>query len=166
MSKKNLIINLTNNQDVFEIDESFFEQKALDITQKIIESDILQKSSLVQYDFENNDIEIDILICDNEQIHQINKEYRGKDSPTDIITFALFADEEPEDRMIFGNQIHLGEIMISTEKIDAQSKEYNKSFEDELYFILAHGILHLFGFTHEDDEKLEFMIKTQENLIV
>lgn len=163
---ENLTINLSNNQDIFDIDEAIFEKKAHLIVQRIVESDILKKSSLIEYELEKHELEIDIVLCDNEQIHQINKEYRAKDSHTDVITFALFADEEPENRMVLGNHIHLGEIIISAERIAAQAKEYQKTFDGELYFILAHGILHLFGFTHEDEEKLDFMIKTQEQLIV
>lgn len=161
-----MMINLTNNQNNFEVDEDVFEKKASDIAKKIIESELIGQSPLAEYDFVNNEVEIDIMLCDNEQIYNINKEFRGKDSPTDIITFALFADEEPEDRMILGNHIHLGEIIISTERINEQANEYKKSFDDELYFILAHGILHLFGFTHENEDKLNFMIKEQERLIV
>jgi probable rRNA maturation factor len=67
--------------------------------------------------------------------------------------------------MVSEEGIHLGEIMISVEKIKSQAVENDKTFEEELYFILSHGILHLFGFTHQDDEKLEYMIGLQQRLV-
>lgn len=156
------MINLTTEQ---EINEEFFVENAAKITQGIIASDILAKSPLFGVDFVNNEASIDIMLCDNEEIQVINRDYRGKDAPTDVITFALFADSEPEMRVVAEGEIPLGEIIISTERIKTQAVEFGRTFEQELYFILAHGILHLFGFTHDTDEKLNFMLETQGKLV-
>ena len=113
----------------------------------------------------HTDIEFDVMFCDNDEIHEINRDYRSKDSATDVITFALFADSEKTLRILSDEGIHLGEIIISVEKIKSQAAENQKTFEEELYFILAHGILHLFGFTHQDEAKLEVMISLQQRLV-
>lgn len=157
-----ITINTNNHND---IDGNIFLQNAEKIAKNIINSDVLNSSPIKKYDFSNTDVEFDIMFCDNNEIHEINKNYRGKDSETDVITFALFADSEADMRIISDEGIHLGEIIISVEKIKSQAIENQKTFEEELYFILAHGILHLFGFTHQDEEKLEAMISLQQRLV-
>lgn len=155
-------INLNSEKD---IDEKVFVGNATKITKNIIKSGVLEQSPLKEIDFAQNDTEIDILLCKNETIQDINRDYRGKDAPTDVITFALFADSEPEMRVTAGGEIPLGEIIISLEKIEAQALEHSKTFDEELYFILAHGILHLFGFTHKTEEDLQNMIELQKRLV-
>lgn len=154
-----------NTNSHSEIDEDVFLQKATAITEKIVNLDILDSSPIKDYNFLSTNIEFDVMFCSNDEIHAINRDYRGKDKDTDVITFALFADSEPRMRIVSEEGIHLGEIMISVEKIKFQATENDKTFEEELYFILAHGILHLFGFTHQDDEKLEYMIGLQQRLV-
>lgn len=157
-----ITINLTSQED---INEETFVQNAIKITQSIIESEILAQSPIADADLATNVVGIDIMLCDNETIHTINRDYRSKDAPTDVITFALFADSEAQMRVVTEGEIPLGEIIISLERIRSQAVEFGRTFEEELYFILAHGILHLFGFTHETDAKLENMIEIQKRLV-
>ena len=93
-----------------------------------------------------------IIIVNNEKIHEINKKYRGKDSVTDVISFAF----EESDNINYEEIRFLGEIYISYEKCLAQSMEYNHSLERELCYLTLHGLLHLLGYDHieEDDEKV------------
>jgi len=95
-----------------------------------------------------------IIITDNEYIHKINKEYRGIDRPTDVISFALEDNTdfiEPEFRV-------LGDIYISLDKALEQANEYGHSFLREICFLTVHGLLHLLGYDHmnESDEKVMF----------
>lgn len=157
-----ITINLNTEKD---IEEKVFTQNAMKIAENILKSDILEQSPLSEADFIQNNLSIDIVLCDNETIHSINRDYRGKDVPTDVITFALFADSEPEMRVVADGEIPLGEIIISLEQINIQALEQKKSFDEELYFILAHGILHLFGFTHKTEKDLQNMIEIQKRLV-
>lgn len=157
-----ITINLNSHND---INEDIFVQNAEKMIKTVINSGILEQSELKEYAFVKNNTEIDVMFCDNETIQEINRDYRHKDSTTDVITFALFADSEPALRLIYEGEIHLGEIIISIEKIKTQAVENQKTFNEELYFILSHGILHLFGFTHENDEKLEKMLSLQQRLM-
>lgn len=157
-----ITINLNTEKD---IDEKVFIQNAIKIAENILKSDILEQAPLTEADFIRNNPSIDIVLCGNETIHSINRDYRGKDMPTDVITFALFADSEPEMRVVTDGEIPLGEIIISIEQIKLQATEQGKTFEEELYFILAHGILHLFGFTHKTEEDLQNMIEIQQRLV-
>ncbi|MFH0702733.1 MAG: rRNA maturation RNase YbeY [bacterium] len=162
----NYLVTLTNEQNEFSVDEIKFKE----ITGKMLESlatssEIINLSALNIYNLNNMSLSIDILVCDNSKITELNKAYRGKNEATDVLSFALFADN-PENRIIVDNNIFLGEIIISAEMAKQQADENNKSFEEEMCFLLSHGILHLLGFSHDTEETLEFMLKTQEKLIL
>ena len=87
-----------------------------------------------------------VIIVDNNYIHKLNKEYRGVDRPTDVISFALEDNGSMETE--FGRV--LGDIYISIDKAREQAKEYGHSFERELSFLSIHGFLHLLGYAHMD----------------
>lgn len=103
--------------------------------------------------------EVSVTFVTNEAIHEINREYRDKDQPTDVISFALEEMGEGEIQII-GEGIPrvLGDIIISTDRTREQAEEYGHSFERELGFLAVHGFLHLLGYDHmtEEDEKEMF----------
>lgn len=151
-----------NIHEVLEINE----KKAITVAKKIInfylnENRIFSSSCLFEQNFKC--ISFDILYCNNEKIRQINKDYRQKDYPTDIITFAIFADSE--EKFIFDKEINLGEIIISLDKVSQNAKDKGAGFEDELYFLISHGIMHLLGFDHQTDEEYNFIIEAQTNAL-
>lgn len=102
-----------------------------------------------------------VIIVNNEEIHKINKEYRGIDRETDVISFAL-EDDKTFNRTDFRM---LGDIYISIDKVRSQSKEYNHSFKRELYFLAIHGLLHLLGYDHMKKEDEIVMFKKQEEVL-
>lgn len=101
-----------------------------------------------------NNIIFNVILVDNETIHEINKTYRNIDAPTDVISFAL---EDNKDFPINNYRI-LGDIYVSIDKVEEQSKLYEHSFLRELAFLTIHGFLHLLGYDHMniDDEKVMF----------
>ena len=104
--------------------------------------------------YELNNAEVSITFTDNEHIHEINRDYRNVDRPTDVISFALNEGDEPEIEC--GAPINvLGDIIISVEKAIEQAKDYGHSIEREVAFLTVHGMLHLLGYDHieEDDRK-------------
>lgn len=157
-------INFDNAQDFHIIDENIIKSVCVTMADRALEKEnVFGHSVLKDYDFD--ELSFDILICDNETIHSINKDYRQKDCPTDVITFALFADTEPDMRFVIEKEINLGEIIISADKTHQQAQENDKTFDEELYFLLSHGILHLLGFDHLDDVSYEFMMETQDFMV-
>ena len=96
------------------------------------------------------DAELDVIIVDNEYIHKINKEYRGVDRPTDVISFAL--EDEPDIKL---DHRILGDIYISIDKAREQANEYGHSLKRELCFLTVHGVLHLLGYDHMKSKKDE-----------
>ena len=122
--------------------------------------DISEHSCLCNQEFDT--ISFDILYCNGEKTHQINKEYRDKDYVADIITFAIFADTAPEERFIFDNEINLGEIILALDKITQSAQEKGVTKEEELCFLIAHGIMHLLGFDHQTEEDYNFIVEAQK----
>ncbi len=107
-------------------------------------------------------ISVDFVFCDDNFIHKINKEYRGIDKPTDVISFALFCDD-PES--IISDEINLGEIIISVDTAKRQAKENNHSSEKEIYYLICHGLLHLLGFDHKTQKEYNFMVEEQNRIL-
>lgn len=104
---------------------------------------------------------VSLLFTGNDEIQVINREYRDKDQPTDVISFAY---HETEDFDI-GPYDTLGDIVISLERVVEQAKEYNHSPKRELFYVLTHGILHLLGYDHiEEEERKEMRVKEEEIL--
>ena len=117
---------------------------------------VFNKSCLAGKNFD--ELEVDFVFCDDEFIKKINNDYRGKDCPTDVISFALFCDD---NNSVVLNNINLGEIIVSVETAHKQAKENNHSLDFEIYYLICHGFLHLLGFDHMTDEEYNFMVYVQ-----
>ena len=102
-----------------------------------------------------------IIIVDEEKIQEINREYRNKDSITDVISFAL----EDDDTFIETDMRILGDIYICLKRCKDQSIEYGHSFLRELSFLTIHGLLHLLGYDHMNEEDEKVMFKLQEMIL-
>lgn len=119
---------------------------------------------LIDYAIEHEELEnviFNIIIVDNKYIHKLNKEYRGIDRPTDVISFALEdnADEIESDVRI------LGDIYISIDKVYEQAKEYGHSNLREICFLMIHGFLHLLGYDHMKEAEEKKMFAKQEEIL-
>ena len=122
---------------------------------------VCQEAALV-YGFGPN-AEISVLLCHNEYIHKLNKQYRQIDRPTDVLSFAL--NEGEADGYDGPDTALLGDIVISLEKVQEQADEYGHSFERELAYLTIHGMLHILGYDHmEPDDKAE-MRKEEEFIL-
>ena len=107
--------------------------------------------------------EISVSVVDKQEIQDLNREYRDKDSVTDVLSFPSFEDGAIEKFHGDRHRVHLGDIVICFDKAVEQAEEYGFSVEREFAFLAAHGVLHLLGFDHEkgaEDEKT--MIRLQE----
>lgn len=139
----------------------------IDETQKVSKNEREEIDRLLQYaaDYlklpENS--EMSITFMDNERIQVINRDYRGKDAPTDVISFAIEEESEDEMPIFFDDEEmtdlpnELGDIMISTQRAQEQAAEYGHSYEREVGFLALHGFLHINGYDHmtpEDEKKM------------
>ena len=160
--KTNKIINVftENIYPDWEIDEL----ECIENTRKIVGyylEELTDISCLEGFDFDT--LTFDILFCDSKKTHQINRDDREKDQPADIITFAIFADDE--SKFILDGDINLGEIIIALDKVKEEAIKTNVSNEYELYFLIAHGILHLLGFDHQTEEDYNFVVGVQKKAL-
>jgi|GEM_PF-847785 len=161
----NFCITVSNNQNEFQVDELKLEKiGTVMFNYLLIKPDILNLSTLKDCDLSNKILSIDILICDDKEIRELNSKYRNIDKPTDVLSFAIYADC-PECKTIPGDMISLGDIVISAQTTKRQADENDKSFDEEINFLLSHGLLHLMGFDHTNDEELNFMLKIQDEMI-
>jgi len=160
----NCYVTVSNEQNEFPIDELKLEETGSKMLHYLLSKhQIMDLSELNEYDLDNITLEADILITDDKEIRELNLKYRNIDKSTDVLSFALFADS-PESRIIFEKTISLGDIVISAQTAKKQADENNKSFEEEMIFLLSHGLLHLLGFDHNNDNELNFMLKIQSEM--
>lgn len=164
MTKKPTInIFVENIYEDFVFDEvSFHDDLKKMFSYMLTLPEITEKYCLQNIDFST--IVFDVVLCNDEEIHRINREYRKIDKPTDVITFAIFADSQPHEVFILDGEINLGEIIISLDTIKRQAEENNVSVNDEARLIGAHGMLHLLGFDHQTDDDYNFVVKTQNKV--
>jgi probable rRNA maturation factor len=98
-------------------------------------------------------VEISLVLTGQEQIQALNRDYRGKDQPTDVLSFALQENKEGEEMEAFigppDGLLHLGEIIISYPQAEIQAAERGHSVKKELAELIVHGILHILGYDHE-----------------
>jgi len=94
------------------------------------------------------DGELSILLVDNRRIRELNREYRGRDAPTNVLSFSMREGDFPE----ISPRI-LGDVVISTETAEAEAEKAGIGMEQHMIWLLIHGVLHLFGFDHEKSQK-------------
>ncbi len=119
---------------------------------------------VVNFALEYQNIEnsmFNIIIVDEEKIREINKNYRGRDSVTDVISFAL----EDDKTFVTSDLRILGDIYICLKRAKDQAIEYGHSFLRELSFLTIHGLLHLLGYDHMKEEDEKIMFELQERIL-
>ncbi len=115
-----------------------------------------------------HDVNVYVILTNNENIHQINLEYRGVDSPTDVLSFPIYESDEIEllkKEKTDDVEETLGDIIISIPKVKAQAKEYGHSYERELAYLTTHGMLHLLGYDHINPDEKEVMREREEKIL-
>jgi probable rRNA maturation factor len=106
------------------------------------------------------DCEVSILLTDDAEIHRLNKLYRGVDRPTDVLAFAM---REGVDGDL--NRDILGDVIISLPRAKQQADFYKHSFEVEMLFLVSHGVLHLLGYEHDEEDDMLEMQNKQKNTL-
>jgi probable rRNA maturation factor len=143
---------------------------SIDETNSLSDNELMQIENILSFASKKQDVEqgseISITFVSNESIQEINREYRQKDYPTDVISFAMEELGEGEIEVVGGNIPRiLGDIIISIPKAKEQAEEYGHSFMRELSFLAVHGFLHLLGFDHETEEDEKVMFSLQREIL-
>ena len=139
-----------------------FEPETLTVDEKIF-AELLRAADVVGelYGVENS--ELSLTLTDDKNIHALNKKFRGVDRATDVLSFAFRESDEPE---IIGAEVEiLGDVIISLDRAKVQAEEFGHSFLREIIFLEVHGLLHLLGYDHmQDDERQE--METEQRFIM
>ncbi|MGG4551051.1 MULTISPECIES: rRNA maturation RNase YbeY [Paenibacillus] len=149
------------------------EQEIIEIGEDLIEllHTLLQKAGEAEG---VTDGEVALTFVTDEEIHALNREYRGIDRPTDVLSFAMNESVEEEQEIVYeleeGEELEgfgdmLGDIIISVETAKAQSEEYGHSLNREIGFLFVHGFLHLLGYDHQDEASEAEMMGKQEAVL-
>ncbi|MFZ5352877.1 MAG: rRNA maturation RNase YbeY [Bacillota bacterium] len=154
-----MTVLIDNRQELIAVDEKL---------ESFVETVV---KGVLEFEECEDEYEISISFVNNSEIADLNKEYRGIDAPTDVLSFPMmefdeenYAEETEEDEFI-EEELPLGDIVISMEMAKAQAEEYNHSFDRELAFLLVHGMLHLLGYDHEEEKDEKNMFQKQDKIL-
>ncbi|GEO65804.1 rRNA maturation RNase YbeY [Levilactobacillus spicheri] len=117
--------------------------------------------------------EMSVTLMNNEDIHRINKQYRGVDRATDVISFAIEDDEAADDDfpLVMDDELaaeipeNIGDIFVSMDKVSEQAEYLGHSYDRELGFLVVHGFLHLNGYDHMEPADEKVMFKLQADIL-
>ena len=154
-----------NRQDKIEVNDEL-----INIINEVCEQSLKAEEMNVPY-------QISLLFVDNEEIREINRDTRGMDKATDVLSFPML--EYPKDKVfkvvykdtkfneiyLDGDELVLGDMVLSLERAKEQSIEYNHSFNREVCYLVVHSILHLLGYDHMEDEEKKRMREREEEIL-
>lgn len=145
---------LTDNRTDFEISGEIMEA---------VEKACLETLKYEEFD---EDCEISLSFVTNEEIHQINRQFRNVDATTDVLSFPQLTFEEGEEADVNENgEIVLGDIIISVERAKEQAEEYGHGLKREIAFLTVHSMLHLLGYDHMEKDEEEDMFRRQKEIL-
>ena len=116
-----------------------------------------------------SNVELGLVITSQERVQELNRSYRGKDEPTDVLAFCMLPTEKKPDILPFvtppDGVLHLGEVIISYPQAVIQAEEHQHTIEKEITILIIHGVLHLLGYEHDKPE-LEYEMRARETEIL
>lgn len=113
----------------------------------------------LQYQSLSGDVDLGIVIADDEHLQRLNRDYRGIDAPTDVLSFPA-SEPDPET-----GALYLGDVILSAPRAAAQASSAGHSFEAEAQLLVVHGVLHLLGYDHGDEREKEKMWAAQSAIL-
>lgn len=148
---------------------------------EVTEGFINELEEVCRYALEKEEVtqkcQISLLFVDNEEIREINKETRNIDKATDVLSFPMldypkgkvfkdvYKDKAFDVMYLDGDELVLGDMVLSLERAEEQSIEYNHSFKREVCYLIVHSILHLLGYDHMEDEEKKIMRAREEEIL-
>lgn len=119
--------------------------------------DFLSVNDLGFEGWNNKPVSIALSLSSNDEVQKLNREFRGKDKPTNVLSFANIDDEFFEDEFLNEDVVDLGNIIMALETLENEAGVKNISLENHFAHLLVHGILHLFGYDHIEDDEADEM---------
>jgi len=146
-------IYFSNEQEKYAADESL---------EKLVHTAVQGALDFEEIDF---DCEVSVTFTNNEGIRALNREYRDKDSATDVLSFPMYAFTE-DDMPDTEHTVELGDIVLSLERATEQAEEFGHSYEREVAFLTVHSVLHLLGYDHELSEEDDADMRERQRKIM
>lgn len=146
--------------DILEI--NYLDVKENEEDEKIIKK-VLNKC-FEEEKLKDKNLYVNVVLTDSKNIQVINKEHRGIDSKTDVLSFPMYEKGELDNIKLEKEDI-LGDMVISIEKVKEQAKEYDHSFERELAYMVVHSFYHLLGYDHINENEKKEMRQKEENIL-
>lgn len=159
------MIYIDNRQNKIEVSDEFTKKLENIIIETLKEEEV------------NVSCEVSLVFVDNDEIREINNENRGIDRATDVLSFPIldypkdkvykevYKEEKFDETFLDGDDLVIGDIVLSLEKALEQSKEYNHSFEREASYLVVHSVLHLLGYDHMEEEEKKRMRGREEEIL-
>ena len=122
------------------------------------------KKCFEEENLEGKNLYVNVVLTDSNNIKNINKEHRGIDEITDVLSFPMYEKSELENIKLENEDI-LGDMVVSVEKVQEQAKEYGHSFERELAYMIVHSFYHLLGYDHMNEADKKEMRKKEEFIL-
>ncbi len=120
-------------------------------------------SAVLEVEGFQKNAEVSVLFVENEQIRFLNSKYRNKNEVTDVLSFPLY---DKSHEVCENGVVYLGDVVISTEKVIVQAREFNHSVKREIAFLFVHSMLHLMGYDHEVSEADAKLMRNREKMIM
>lgn len=139
----------------------------LDVEEKEEYKDLIGKvlqKCFNEENLENKKLYVNVVLTDSKNIKNINKEHRGIDKETDVLSFPMYEKNELENIHLENEDI-LGDMVISIEKVQEQAQEYGHSFERELAYMIVHSFYHLLGYDHMNETDKKEMREKEEFIL-
>lgn len=114
-------------------------------------------------DLPDGPVELSIVLADDDAVRVLNRDWRGKDAPTNVLSFAALDDEDAP--LVAGAPLLLGDVILAYETTAAEATAQNKPLEDHFAHLVVHGVLHLLGFDHEDEDEAVEMEAVESTLM-
>jgi probable rRNA maturation factor len=120
-------------------------------------------AALESVDLPDGPVELTIVLADDDAVRCLNRQWRGKDAPTNVLSFASLDDEDAP--LVPGAPLLLGDVILAWETVSAEATDQDKPLEDHLGHLVVHGVLHLLGYDHDDDQEAEEMEALETTLL-
>lgn len=108
-------------------------------------------------------LELSVVLADDQTVQSLNRDYREKDRPTNVLSFALTESDEPAG--LPGQPIALGDVLLAYETVASEARQQNKSLQDHVFHLVAHGVLHLLGYDHQVEEDAREMERLEKAIL-
>jgi probable rRNA maturation factor len=114
---------------------------------------------------EQDVLALSLVLADDEAVRALNRDYRGKDKPTNVLSFAALDSGTIPPHLPAGMPLHLGDVILALETLKAEARAQRKTFRQHFTHLVVHGVLHLLGFDHERDQDARVMENLERNVL-